>query len=130
MQRLDEIIAKRDRVAKMYLDRLADESRISVQVQPEHVRMNWFVFVVRLTDDYTREQRDAILDGLREQHIGCNNYFTPIHLQPFYVEQFGLKPGDFPITEALSARTIALPFHNHLTEEEVDRTVTALLGLL
>ncbi len=130
MQRLDEIIAQRDRVAQMYVDRLRDEPRVSVQVQPEQVRMNWFVFVVRLAEDYTREQRDAILAGLREQQIGCNNYFTPIHLQPFYVERFGFKPGDFPITEALSARTIALPFHNHLTEEEVKRTVTALLGML
>ncbi|HUU98385.1 MAG TPA: DegT/DnrJ/EryC1/StrS family aminotransferase, partial [Phycisphaerae bacterium] len=90
------------------------------------VEISWFVYVVRLRKGFTREQRDRILGGLRARGIGCSDYFTPIHLQPFYVEQFGYKPGDFPVTEALSARTIALPFHTRLSEAEVDRVVAQL----
>lgn len=131
MKRLDEIVAARARVANWYRERLADERRVSFQRIPAHVtNMSWFVFVVRLSDDYTQERRDAILARLREQKIGCNNYFTPIHLQPFYREQFGYKPGDFPATEALAARTIALPFHNRLSERDVDAVVDAFRKLL
>ncbi|MCK4343012.1 MAG: DegT/DnrJ/EryC1/StrS family aminotransferase [Phycisphaerae bacterium] len=130
MQRLDEILAKRARVAKMYQERLADEPRLSMQLVPNEVGISWFVFVVRLSDDYTQEQRDTILAGLREKGIGCNNYFTPIHLQPFYRAELGCRPGDYPITEALSCRTIALPFHNHLTSDDVDYVVQTLRGLL
>ncbi len=130
MQRLEEILAKRTRVAQMYCERLADEPRLTMQHVPDDVDISWFVFVVRLSDEYSQAQRDAILAGLRAQHIGCNNYFTPIHLQPFYVEQFGFKEGDFPVTEALAQRTIALPFHNHLTETGIDRVVSSLRALL
>jgi len=97
---------------------------------PADVKLSWFVFVLRLDGNYDKARRDAILAGLRAKGIGCNDYFTPIHLQPFYVERFGYKPGDFPITESLSQRTIALPFHNHLTERDADYVVKALRELL
>ncbi len=130
MRRLDEILTKRARVARMYIDRLADERRLSIMHVPPHVQISWFVFVVRLSDEYTMAQRDAMLAKLRQQGIGCNNYFTPIHLQPFYAQRFGHRRGDFPITEALAERTIALPFHNHLTEADADHVVRTLRGLL
>ena len=130
MQRLDEIIAKRRRVAEMYKERLADEPRLSLMHVPADVNISWFVFVTHLCDDYTQDQRDAILTRLRGEGISCNNYFTPIHLQPFYSERFGYKPGDFPITEALSQRTIALPFYNSLSEADIDHVVTTLRSFL
>lgn len=129
MQRLDEIIAKRQRVAGWYVERLRGEKRVALQHIPADVNMNWFVMVVRLSDDYSQAHRDATLKKLQAAGIGCRNYFTPIHLQPFYVEM-GFRTGQFPITEALSARTISLPFHNHLSEGDVDRVVTALKGCL
>jgi perosamine synthetase len=130
MRRLDEILAKRSRVAELYRQRLADEPRLSMMKVPEDVQMAWFVMVVRLSDDHSHQDREGILAKLREAGIGCSNYFTPIHLQPFYQEQFGYKPGDFPVTEALSARTLALPFHNHLSEGDVDQVVAELRKLL
>lgn len=129
MQRADEIIAKRDRVAGYYLARLRDEKRVSLQRIPAEVRMSWFVMVVRLSDDYTQADRDQMLGKLRERGIQCRNYFTPIHLQPFY-QEMGFREGQFPITEALSSRTISLPFHNHLSEGDVDRVVRELKKLL
>ncbi len=130
MRRLDEILAKRARAAELYRERLADEPRVSLMRIPDEVQISWFVFVLRLADDYTKGQRDKILAGLREKNIGCNDYFTPIHLQPFYVEALGHKPGEFPVTEALAERTIALPFHNHLTPADADYVVETLRSLL
>ncbi len=123
MSRLDEIVARRAQVARWYLDRLAGEERIATQKLPTGLDMSWFVFVVRLSDTYSQTDRDTILEKLRERGVGCSNYFTPIHLQPFYQRDLGYGPGDFPITEALSARTVALPFHNGLSEADVDRVV-------
>lgn len=130
MRRLDEILAKRAHVAELYRQRLSDERRVRMMQVPADVKISWFVFVVRLGDEYSQADRDRILDGLRAAGVQCSNYFTPIHLQPFYREKLGLKPGDFPITEALSARTVALPFHNKLTEAEIDRVVRELRRLL
>jgi perosamine synthetase len=94
------------------------------------VEMSWFVFVVRLADDYPPDARDRVLTGLREAGIGCSNYFAPIHLQPFMVERFGFRPGAFPVCERVAARTIALPFHPRLSEREVDLVCDGLRRLL
>jgi perosamine synthetase len=92
--------------------------------------MSWFVFVVRLSDEYDQADRDRILNELTARGIGCSNYFAPIHLQLFYVERFGYRPGDFPVCEAVAARTVALPFHHELTEEDVDRVCRELRSVL
>lgn len=130
LSRIDEIVAERSRVARLYRDRLADEPRLQLQKIHPEVEMSWFVFVVRLADDYDQARRDRILRSLQERGIGCSNYFVPIHLQPFYREKFEYKPGDFPHCEALAERTMALPFHHELTEQDVDTVSRELRSLL
>ena len=130
LSRIDEIIAERSRVHSHYRERLAGEERVSLQKVIPDVDVSWFVFVIRLSDEYAETDRDRILRLLADQGIGCSNYFAPIHLQPFYVERFGFKPGDFPVCEALAARTIALPFHHELTEANVDFICDELRAML
>jgi len=130
LERLDEIVATRKRVAGWYQERLRDESRLQLQRIDPGVDMSWFVFVVRLTDSYSEADRDHMLQALSERGIGCSNYFVPIHLQAFYRERFGFSPGDFPHCENAAARTIALPFHHELREGDVDRVCDELRRLL
>jgi len=120
LERIDEILAKRERIARLYNERLKEIEELIVPQLENNKKISWFVYVVRLTDKYSMEDRNLILNKLREKGIGCSNYFTPIHLQPFYREMFGYKKGDFPITEKVSERTIALPFYNNLREEQID----------
>ena len=96
----------------------------------DDTHMSWFVFVVRLNDLFEPGDRDAIMTDLRAEGIGCNNYFPPIHLQPYMAEQFGFKPGDFPICEYVSNRTLALPFFGDMTAGQVDQVCSALDRLL
>lgn len=130
LRRLEDILARRRNVAEMYVSRLSADKRIRFQKILPDCRISWFVMVVRLNDDYTSANRDKIIESLRRQGIGSSNYFPPIHLQPFYVQEFGYQRGMLPICEALSDRTIALPFHSQLTEADVDRTCQALFKLL
>ncbi len=123
MRRLEEIVTARQRAAHMYIQLLLDSPHIIVPTIEEETGMSWFVFVVRLSDTFDQKDRDAILAYMRNHHIGCSNYFPPIHLQPFYAKQFGYKRGDFPITEYVSDRTIALPFYNNLTRTEIETVV-------
>jgi perosamine synthetase len=70
------------------------------------------------------------MKSLRGKGVACTNYFAPIHLQPFYRKQFGYKPGDFPITENIAARTIALPFFNMISNEQIDYVVESLKSVM
>jgi perosamine synthetase len=108
---------------------LADEDRLIVPAEPKGCDLNWFVFVVRLRDDFTLERRDRILRQMTSEGIEVGNYFTPVHLMPFIAKPFGYRAGDFPAAESASRRTIALPFHNNLTKDEVG-VVCKTLGRL
>ncbi len=81
--------------------------------------ISWFVYVVRFTDCHSRADLEEIMGALRARGVACSNYFPPLHLQPPYRRQFGYQEGDFPITEAVSQQTVALPFYTRLKQEEV-----------
>lgn len=126
LERIEELLAKRERAARMYDVRLKDWAEAATPLSTPGVKRGWFVYVIVLADRCSREIRDKILASLRERGIGCTNYFTPIHLQPFYVKLFGFRPGDFSVTERVAARTIALPFYGTLGEDEIDFVVQNL----
>ncbi len=131
LRRLPEILARRRKVAELYDEALGQIPQIVRPSVPEPgADISWFVYVVRLTDEFGREHRDAVLAELARRSIGANNYFTPIHLQPFYRAAFGYREGDFPVTEHVSERTIALPFFNRLSASQVDYVCEALRAAL
>ena len=119
LSRIEEFIEKRDKVAQMYQQCLADEDRLIVPKAPADSCMSWFVFVVRLAAQYTQEQRNTLLKKMLDRGIQVSNYFPPVHLQPFIAEQYGCKVGDMPVTDVVVKSTLALPFYNNLTEPEV-----------
>jgi perosamine synthetase len=128
LSRLDAILTLRASRARLYSEMLRSKvpDVILLPTPAPNTVLSWFVYVVQLHTGFSQNQRDQVLDALRAEGIGCNRYFTPIHLQPFYREQFGYRPGDFPVTEAVSARTIALPFFNRLTDGQVTIVCDAL----
>ncbi len=119
LARLDELLAKRARVAGWYTSRLQAEGDLVTppQIVSTTTKMSWFVYVVRLASGI---DRDALMRDLEERGVPTRPYFTPIHLQPFYRARFGSKPGDFPVAEDLGRRSLALPFSSVMTEEQVD----------
>jgi perosamine synthetase len=123
LMRLDTFLEKRERVARMYTERFEQFDLVRPPVIQSHVRMSWFVYVITLAEGL---DRDAIMQSLESQGIPCRGYFSPVHLQPYIRSRLGFRGGELPITERIARRTIALPFHNNLTEAEVDRVVSAL----
>ena len=124
MERIEEIVDKRAKVAGMYGEKLAEVEEVQVPcIAPYVSKMSWFVYVVRLKRGI---DRNKVIKYLNEEGVQCKPYFTPIHLQPFYRKMFGYKEGDFPVTEDVTGRTIALPFFNNLKEEQIDYVVEKL----
>ncbi|MEW5871346.1 MAG: DegT/DnrJ/EryC1/StrS family aminotransferase [Chloroflexota bacterium] len=128
MQRLDELLRKRQRVADWYTQRVVNLPGVQApQLTPATTRMSWFVYVVRFAPGI---DRDAVARALEQRRIPARPYFIPIHLQPYMVERFGYQPGDFPITEDLGQRGLALPFSGVMTESQVDQVCQALADAL
>jgi dTDP-4-amino-4,6-dideoxygalactose transaminase len=125
VERLEEILAQRALVADAYTRRLARLEHVAPPTVAAWVsRMSWFVYVVRLAPWL---DRDAVIRGLEERGVPSRAYFPPIHLQPFYRERFGFRPGDFPVSEEMGRRSLALPFFGAMTDAQID-TVCGALG--
>ena len=120
MRRLDELIEARQRVAAAYTRRLMGNTDLILPTIEPDTFMSWFVYVVRLSDRFTADDRAYIIEGLHRHDVGAADYFPPIPMLPFYRRMFGYKPGDYPVAESVSQRTIALPFFTRLSDREVD----------
>lgn len=123
LRRLDELLARRERVAAAYTERLAIPGVAPMPLHPATTRRSWFVYVVRFAPEV---DRDGVMRALADAGVPSRPYFPCIHLQPFYREQFGFQPGDFPHAEAASQATLALPFHANLSIEAIDFVVERL----
>jgi perosamine synthetase len=130
MRRFDDILGKRTKVAEAYIQRLGAHPHLTMPTIEHETFMSWFVFVVRLAPTYTIVERERIIRGLRAHDIGASDYFPCIHLQPFYQEQFGYRTGMHPIAESMSQRTIALPFYNDLTMDDIEVVAQTLEVLI
>jgi len=118
MTRLEELLQKREQVAAWYMQRLVEIPWLEPpQMDPATTRVSWFVFVIRVEKGM---DRDAVARKLEAKGIPVRPYFLPIHLQPYMVERFGYQPGDFPVTEDLGARGLALPFSGQMSEAQVE----------
>jgi len=128
MNRLDEMIEKRARVAEWYNQRISEMPGVEAPIiVPSTTRVSWFVYVVRFAPEL---DRDGIAQALDKLGIPARPYFLPIHLQPYMVERFGYQPGDFPVTEDLGRRGLALPFSGVMSEAQVERVCQALYTVL
>jgi dTDP-4-amino-4,6-dideoxygalactose transaminase len=128
IRRLDEMLARREQVAGWYEQRLAEIPGVEVPyVASATTRMSWFVYVIRLD---RKLDRDLIARKLDARGIPVRPYFLPIHLQPYMVERFGWQEGDFPVTEDLGRRGLALPFSGVLQEQQVEAVCAAIRQVL
>ena len=124
LNRIDDLLARRDRVAGWYNERLRDLDGVGTMTPaPGTTRLSWFVYVIRL---HPTIDRTTIIDRLQRAGVPSRIYFSRIHLQPYYRERFGYREGMLPVTEAVSQTTLALPFHTNMKEAEVERVVATL----
>ena len=117
IERLDWMQDARARLAGRYQARMVSVDGVTPMYEGPQ-RRSWFVYAPRLDPDL---DRDAIIGRLEAEGVSAKPYLPCIHLQPYYRTDHGHVPGELPVTEEISASTIALPFFCEMTDEQVDR---------
>lgn len=128
LNRLDEFIGYRNNVAKIY-DKLLNDLPIQLPNIESVNYSSFHLYVIRLKLDKIKKSYNEIFNGLRNNGIGINLHYLPIHLHPFY-RSIGFKVGDFPESEKYSNEAISLPIFFGLKEEEQDYIYKKLKDLL
>jgi perosamine synthetase len=128
LERLDELLAARARVAELYRQALPDIEELQLPCgDAGGDARGWFVFVVQLPPG---ADRDATVRALAERGIQSKPYLPAIHLMSFYRERFGHREGEFPVCEQVAARSLALPFFPAMAEGQVARVARELRAAL
>ncbi len=119
LRRLDEILERRRLIEHLYCKYVQSFEGIKPPyVGPDVTEVNWFLYVVHLGTRFTRSSRDSIVEDLRVEQVEAAAYCNPLHLQRHYFER-GHRRGDYFVAEKVADRAVALPFHTHLTEDQI-----------
>ncbi len=129
LRRLDEWHTIRSRHADTFTTAFREHSGLIVPDVPDAVTTSWHLYPLRLRLDALRIDRAQFVEELRARGIGTSVHFIPLHLHPFYQEQFGYRPGDFPVAERFYEAEISLPLYPALMPNELERIVASVIEL-
>lgn len=129
LRKADAFQSQRERIARSYdyaFERLP-------LVLPKHAepgdRHAWHLYVIRLCDD-VRISRDQLIERLFELGVGCSVHYIPLHLQPYWRDEYALTPSMFPVSQRAYERMVSLPIHTRMTPSQVDRVTDAVVRSL
>lgn len=123
MDRLDNFIAARHRLADRYDALLQDMPVITPVRNPAHLS-GAHLYVIQLGAEIKKDRR-AVFEAMRAAGVGVNVHYIPVHTQPYY-RRLGFEPSMFPASEAYYARAITLPLYPDLTDEQQEQVVAVL----
>jgi len=130
LDRVDELLAARERVAACYREELGAIPQLILPGDLPGLRRSWFVYIVQLRGLEAAAARERLIAGLRERGIASQVYFPAVHLQPYLRDLCIAPQRPLPHTEAASARCLALPLFPQMTRDQVVQVCAAAREIL
>lgn len=130
LARLDELQARRARLAARYDDALASIPEVIRPPRLPDTVHAWHLYPIRLDLERLRIDRAAFIERLRERGIGTTVNFIPLHLHPFFQKALGVREGDYPVSERIFAGEVSLPLYPRMRDADVDRVVAAIQEII
>jgi len=130
LERVEELLTKRQRVARLYSDELSGVPGIELPRESPEVKRAWFAYVIQLLERPPAAGRDVLMDALHDRGIDCRPYFPAIHCQPYFRSFARGSVGQLRNTESAAGRCLALPFFPSMTDDEVREVCCAVRQVL
>ena len=116
---------KRAAIAARYDEAFADLPLLRPPQAPQGELHPWHLYVVRLTDE-APVTRDAFIESMFREGIGCSVHYIPLHLHPYWRDRYGLQPAQFPHSQRAFERMVSLPLYTRMETADVERVVQAV----
>lgn len=130
LHKADRFWKTRERYAALYAEGFRDLPEITPLVMQDDVQHAWHLYVIQLDLDRLRITRDAFIERLQQQQIGCSVHFIPLHLHPYYRSTWGYRPEDFPVASRAFKGMVSLPLYSKMMESDIHRTIAAVRELV
>ncbi len=129
LKKLDRYVSARNNIAKNYNEYFKDIACINSQLIPDNVYSAFHLYIIRIDTSQIKKSHKDVFVGLRDQGIGVNIHYIPIHLQTYY-KNIGFNKGDFEESEKYYKQAISLPMFPTMSEKNQDKVIESLIRLL
>jgi dTDP-4-amino-4,6-dideoxygalactose transaminase len=130
LRRWRSLQERRTWIARRYTELLSGVDEVETPVEGPHVTHAWHLYPLRLHLDRLTIDRAEVIAQLRELNIGTSVHFIPLHVQPYYRDRYGLRPGDLPVAVAEYDRLVSLPCYPRMTDGDVEDVVAAIRSVV
>ena len=126
LAKCDVMRQQRESVAARYLEAFSTCEELVNPIVADDRHTSWHLYILRLRLDRLSIDRNSFVESLARQGISCSVHFIPLHLQPFYQEAYGYRPGDFPVAESEYRSCFSLPIFPGMSDPEVKHVIHAV----
>ena len=130
LERLESFQKRRRQIVSAYSAAFAGSTALELPVERSEVEHAWHLYVLRLRVDAITIGRDEFIDELQERNIGTSVHFIPVHLHPYYRDKYAIGPERFPVALRHFQRSLSLPLHPRLSDEDVAHVCEAVLDVV
>lgn len=130
LKKLDAFVARRRRIADIYNTAFKGNDIIMPQAPASGRVSSYHLYAVQIDFRRLAKGRARVMSELRENGIGTQVHYIPVHLQPFYRERFGYRKGDFPVAEAYYEKAFSLPMYPKMTDDDVAKVISNVKSIL
>lgn len=128
LRRLNDMRARREAIARRYLEALADLPLILPAGAPAGDVHAWHLFPIRL--DGAAIGRDDLVAHLKARGVGVSVHYVPLHMQPYWRDRYALAEDDFPVSSKAYRSMLSLPIYSRMTASDVDRVISGVRSAL
>jgi perosamine synthetase len=129
LARSEEMRLEREAIAQRYREALSDVEEIKLPPEDINRIQSWHLFPIRLQLRRLTVSRNIFMEKLKEFGVGCSMHWRPLHLHPYYRDQFGWRPEDFPVATAVWKQLISLPIFQGMRESEVEHVIDTVKSI-
>lgn len=130
LDKLDDMQARRRAIAQRYTAAFANNEALQCPTERADVLHSWYLYVLRLNLEMLNIDRAQFIEELKNRNIGASVHFIPIHLHPYYRDEYGYKPTDYPVAYENYQRIVSLPMSARHSDQDIDDVIEAVLDIV
>lgn len=130
LKKLDNFVNKRNEIAKYYDYAFNDNDRFTVPFVAQNVKHVYHLYPLQVKFDELEISKKDFFNKMRENNIGLQVHYIPVHLQPYYRDNFGFSKSGFPISENFYEREISIPMYPKLATTDLEYIVKTIKELV
>lgn len=129
LRKANQLRERREAIAHRYERGLRGLPLRTPQLEFRKNQHSWHLYVLQLELEQLRIDRDRFIELMREEGIGTSVHFIPLHIQPYWRDEYGFLPDDFPLAWDVYQRAVSLPIYPAMRDADVERVIAAVRAI-